>query len=238
MKSLAVACALSLCLGSAAAAQNSQNERTRSRPDYGYSGGNEILDPAKHIEAQATPIFSGPQPGEPLPSFTAVGLRGDIEGEELDPIARAAGRPHLLLFSKGANGGRLYPLLGHQLGAIMRGSGRELAMSVIFLSDTPSEITSYMGRLAGRIPEFIDVALAREGADGPGSYGIDRNMTHTIIAAKDGTVVHNLPFSQDVFYNEPHILGAIADAMGVDHETLGAWLDAGERPFPERRRRR
>ena len=199
----------------------------RPDTDYGYSGRNKIADPAEHIKSQAKPIYSGPQPGEKLLSFKAVGLRGELEGKDFDPISRAGNKPHILLFTKGATGGRISPLLGYQLGAIMKGSKQDVHMTVVHLSDDPTEVTKYMGILAGRIAEFVDIGLSKDGADGPGNYGLDRNMTHTFLIAKDGTVVHNLPFPQQVFYNEPHILGAIADVMGVDHETLGKWLDSG-----------
>jgi len=210
--------------GASAPARSKQRAK---RPDYGYSGKNKIADPAEHIKSQAKPVYSGPQPGEKLLSFKAVGLRGELEGKEFDPIAHAGDKPHILLFTKGATGGRIVPLLGHQLGAIMKASGRDMHMSVVHLSDDPTEVTKYMGKLKGRIADFVDVGFSKDGGDGPGNYGLDRNLTHTFILAKDGMVVHNLTYPQQVFYNVPHILGAISSLMGVEHETLGKWLDNG-----------
>ena len=165
-----------------------------------------------------------------------MGLRGDLEGKEFDPISRAGDKPHLLVFTKRATGGRIVPLLGYQLETIIKASKKDWHFSVIHLSDKPSEITKYMGLLKGRIPNFVDVGLSKDGESGPGSYGLDRTMTHTFIFVKDGKVAHNLVFPQQVFYNEPHILGAIADVMGADHATLSKWLDSGTRQWPGARR--
>ena len=88
-------------------------------------GTKRIADPAAHAKAMEKPIFSGPQIGEKLRSFQAVGLRGPDKGKEYDPVARAGDDMQLLLFTKGTSGGRIVPLLSRQLGAIMKGSGKE-----------------------------------------------------------------------------------------------------------------
>jgi YHS domain-containing protein len=197
----------------------------RARAGYG-SGGNKIADPAAHTKAMAKPIFSGPQKGEKLRSFKVTGLRGDHKGKEYDPVARAGDDMQLLLFTKGSSGGRIVPLLSNQLGAIMKGSGKTWRASVVHLSDDPNEISKYAAKFQGRVGGFFDMGIAKAGAAGPGSYGLDRTVTHTFLFAKKGKVVHNLVFTQQVFFNEPHLLGAIADVMGVDHKTLGKWLDS------------
>ena len=70
--------------------------------------------------------------------------------------------------------------------------------------------------------------LSKDGSDGPPAYGLDRTLTATVIVAKDGKVVHNLPYASDAFYSQPHILGAIAGAMGIDHAALRKLI--GDRP--------
>ena len=207
----------------------------RGRTDYGYSGGNKIADPAEHAKAMTKPIFSGPQKGEKLRSFEVTGLRGADRGKKYDPVARAGDDMQLLLFTKGASGGRIVPLLSHQLAAIMKGSGKTWRASVVHLSDDPNEISKYLAKFQARVGGFFDMGLAKDGAAGPGSYGLDRTVTHTFLFAKNGRVVHNLVFTQQVFFSEPHLLGAIADVMDVDHATLGKWLDAHPRRPGNRR---
>ena len=43
---------------------------------------------------------SGLQTGEKLPSFTAIGLRGDLRGKELDPVAKDGDHLHVLIFGQ------------------------------------------------------------------------------------------------------------------------------------------
>ena len=59
---------------------------------------------------------------------------------------------------------------------------------------------------------------------GPPTYGLDKNLTATVIVAKNGKVTHNLPYVGNAFYTQPHILGAIAKAMEVDHDTLRKYI--------------
>ncbi|MHC4830015.1 MAG: hypothetical protein ACYTFT_06620 [Planctomycetota bacterium] len=196
----------------------------RGRADYGKAGAARIADPAAHAKAMEKPVFSGPQKGEALRPFKAVGLRGEDKGKEYDPVARAGADMQLLLFTKGMTGGRIVPLLSNQLSAIMKGSKKTWRASVVHLSDNPNEVSKYLAKYEACIGGFFDVGLAKAGAAGPGAYGLDRTVTHTFLFAKNGKVVHNLVFTQQVLFSEPHLLGAIADVMGVDHETLGKWL--------------
>ena len=66
--------------------------------------------------------------------------------------------------------------------------------------------------------------MCKEGAAGPPAYGLDKNLTATVIVVRDGKVVHNLPYAGNAFYTQPHILGAIASAMDVDHDTLRKYI--------------
>jgi len=199
---------------------------SQERMTSGYAAGrNKIAHPDAYAKAMEKPIFSGPQKGESLLSFTVVGLHGDDKGKEYDPVARAGNDMQVLLFTKGTSGGRIVPLLSSQLDAIMKGSGKTWRASVVHLSDNPNELSPYLSKYEGRVAGFCDMGVAKEGASGPGTYGLDRTVTHTFLFAKNGKVVHNLVFPQQVLFSEPHLLGAIADVMEVDHETLGKWLD-------------
>ena len=53
----------------------------------------------------------------------------------------------------------------------------------------------------------------------------------TIILAKDGKVTHNFVFPQSMLYPDPHFLGAIAQVIGEERETVEKWLNEAE---PER----
>ena len=38
-----------------------------------------------------------------------------------------------------------------------------------------------------------------------------------------------------MLYLDPHVLGAMADVMGVEYETMSKWLDSGSKARGERR---
>ena len=201
-----------------------QNERKA----YGYGAGEiKIANPADWIKNLEKPIFSGPQPGEKVPSFAATNLRGENAGEELDPVAMAKDKLHLMFFvSKSRTFGRFLGQLRQQLQAIEGNSKQPWAMSVIVCTDDANEAEKSFAVLDQRYPKNLVVGLSKDGSAGPPAYGLDRNLTATVIVAKNGRVAHNLPYAGGAFYTQPHILGAIAGAMGVDHDTLRKLIGA------------
>jgi hypothetical protein len=195
-----------------------QNERKAGR--YG-AGEIKIANPADWIKNLEKPIFSGPQPGEKLPALATTNLRGDHAGEALDPIAMAKDKLHLMFFvSKSRTFGRFLGQLSQQLQAIEKNSNQPWAMTVIVCTDDANEAEKSFAVLDRRYPKNIVVGLSNDGSAGPPAYGLDRNLTATVIVAKNDRVEHNLPYVGGAFYTQPHILGAIAGAMEVDHDTL------------------
>ena len=218
-RQIRVAPAILLGLGLFAITVTAQDRRA-------YAAGRiEIKDPAELTKAQAEPIFSGPQAGETLPSFRVIGLSGALEGVEFDPAARAGDKLHLLIFGKEARTfGRFLGNLGRQLDTIERNSGRAWEMSFIVVNDDPNDVESKFEAVARSFPASLAAGLSVDGAEGPPAYGLNRNMTATVIVAKGGVVVHSLPYPQDGFYSDPYILGALASVMEVDHDTLRKYI--------------
>ena len=199
-----------------------------------YAGGYgqatlKIEDPAAWNKALGKPIFSGPQPGEKLPPFKAVGLSGARQGQDFDAVTLAGEKLHLLIFAKEARTfGRFLTELARQLDAIEQNSKQDWEMSFIVVNDDPSDVEKQFEAIKKRLPTTVTTGLSKDGSDGPPAYGLDRTLTATVIVAKDGKVVHNLPYASDAFYSQPHILGAIAGAMGIDHAALRKLI--GDRP--------
>ena len=218
-RQIRVAPAILLGLGLFAITVTAQDRRA-------YAAGRiEIKDPAELTKAQAEPIYSGPQAGETLPSFKVIGLSGALEGVEFDPAARAGDKLHLLIFGKEARTfGRFLGNLGRQLDTIERNSGRAWEMSFIVVNDDPNDVESKFEAVARSFPASLAAGLSVDGAEGPPAYGLNRNMTATVIVAKGGVVVHSLPYPQDGFYSDPYILGALASVMEVDHDTLQKYI--------------
>ncbi|MDG2015346.1 MAG: YHS domain-containing protein [Pirellulaceae bacterium] len=204
--------------------QSVQMQRARNRNGYDASE-IKISDPADWIKNLENPIYSGPQPGENAPAFQAINLRGEQAGHDLNPVELAGDKLHLMFFvPKSRTFGRFLGQLRQQLQAIEKNSKQTWAMSVIVCTDDANEAEKTFAVLDQRYPENLIVTLSKDGSAGPPSYGLDKNLTATVIVVKDGKVTHNLPYVGNAFYTQPHILGAIGEAMGVDHETLRKYI--------------
>ncbi|MFK7734656.1 MAG: hypothetical protein AB8B50_01425 [Pirellulaceae bacterium] len=167
-------------------------------------------------------VYSGPQPAEKLPSFKAFLLRGDsiekndVDGQKtaVDPIKLAGSEPVVLIF-------------WHQLGrpgfALLRTitqyslskTDDGLRTSVCLLTDDP-EAKKFQGAIR-LLPPKLSVSVPEGGADGPGSYGLNRNVRMTILIGKAGKVTDNFALVQpSVKVDAPKIAAAIAKALGQE----------------------
>ena len=204
-------------------AQRTGNQQTNR--GYGESE-LKIADPEDWIKALEEPIYSGPQPGEKVLPLTALNLRGGEAGQEFDPIKLAGDKLHLIFFVRESRTfGRFLGQLRKQLQTIETNSSQAWAMSVIVSTDDVNEAEKSFAILDQRYPKNLIVGLSKDGSAGPPTYGLDKNLTATVIVAKNGTVLHNLPYVGNAFYTQPHILGAVADAMKIDHATLRKYID-------------
>ena len=214
-------------------------ERSTARRQYENKRVKEVKAPDLFNKGVQNPIFSGPQPGEKLVSFQAVGYAGEHKEQMLDPIAMANNRPHLIVFQddEGASSRGLYDLSG-SLATIGRKSDVDLHVSVILLSDDPVDFEPYAGMFPALLERGVDViAFSKEGREGPGAYGLDRTVSQTFVLAKGGKVVHNLVFPKGGVYADSHVLGGIADIIGEKRETVQAWLNQETTGGREMRRR-
>ena len=201
-------------------------DRQRPRDPQKYYGPKiELKDPAEFHKSQERLVFSGPQPGERLPAFQAIALRGKQRGEVIDPIARAGGKPLLLIFQdKSVVGQKGLLLCGGALATIAEKSPQGLHVSATFLVDDPDLNKIFQYDFMDKIHSVVEMSVSRDRRDGPGAYGLNRNIPMTILLAKDGKVLHNFALKQPMLYPDPHVMGAISDAIGVKRETVAGWF--------------
>lgn len=188
----------------------------------------EVKDPAEFSELQEHAIFSGPQAGEKITAFKATGLNGEFADKEFDPIANAKGKP-LLLFFQDESGVGFRGLAGWSqvATAINERENVELHTCVIFLGDDPTKLAESTRGLRRFLGDKIIMTVSKDGRDGPGQLGLNRNVSMTALLIKDGIVNHNFAFTQPQLTADPHVLGGVADLIGTDRETLNGWLNAG-----------
>ena len=203
-----------------AAAAKRRNEN-RYRPENV-----EVKAPAEFKKVQGATLFSGPQPGEKLPPLMAKGINGETKGKTSDVIAKADGEL-LVIFLQDESGLGLRGLLGisRLLAQIREKSEQKMYISAVFLGDAPDTLENQVSRLVPHIPNGVLLTVSQEGREGPGSYGLNRNVAQTVIIAKDGKVLHNFAFTQPMLRPDPHVLGAVGEAIGVQPATLEKWLN-------------
>ncbi|MCG9131561.1 hypothetical protein J5I95_07765 [Candidatus Poribacteria bacterium] len=186
----------------------------------------EVKNPAEFKKVQGATRFSGPQPGEKLPPLKVKGINGDVKDKTYDVIAKADGHV-LVLFLQDESGLGLRGLLGvsRLLAKIAEKSKQPMLMNAVFLGDAPDALESQASKLVPHIPSEVLLSVSQDGREGPGSYGLNRNVAQTVIIAKGGKVLHNFAFTQPMLRPDPYLLGAVGEAVGVKPVTLEKWLN-------------
>ena len=185
----------------------------------------EVKDPAEFHKGQKNIVYSGPQRGEKLPSFNVTGVRGELKGKTLNPVERAGDKPAVLILQdNGVVGRKGVYLCSPVFERFAEKSKVGLHVSTTFLVDDPQSTDLFEHDFMSEIPKLVEMGVAVDGRDGPGVYGLNRNVAMTILVAKDGKVLHNFAFVQPMLYPDAHVLGAIAEAVGEKRETVSEWF--------------
>jgi hypothetical protein len=189
-----------------------------------------VEDPADFLVGD--PVYSGPQPGEKLRGFSVIPPRRNRQDDQFDPVALALGKPHILIFLDDSDIGEGIGAYAPSVLTIRKHSRSGLAASVVILAHeraTEVPFAKYGEDDPGRI--YLDtvyrIGYSPEGRDGPGAYGLNRNLPLTIlIADAEENVLHTFPFREiPPDFSNPNVLGGLADALGEDRETVASWLN-------------
>lgn len=152
------------------------------------------------------PKFSGPQPGEKAPGFRVydVALR-----QELD---LGAGGPTLLVFIHE---------LTRPAGALMRAlddygqikQGRGLRTHFVSLSEDREGAERHLPQVVKSLHLKCPMALSLDGKEGPGAYGLNRDVMLTILVARDHKVVANFAIVSPNETDAPRIKSAVDEIL-------------------------
>ena len=166
----------------------------------------------KQVEREQ--IFSGPQVEETLPAFSFRELLVDSEAGDIDLVTQAGEGPILLVFVHDANRpsiGMTRVLTGYAKSRMKDG----LTTGVIFLNDDITVAEANVKRIQHALTPGIPTGVALEGQEGPGSYGLNRNVTMTILVAKDRKVTANFALTQPSAQADlPKVLESLVAVIG------------------------
>ena len=158
------------------------------------------------------PVFSGPQVGETIPPLAAKGVFGDLAENEFDLIKQADGKPVILIF--------VHTLTRPGFGltnSIMKYAVSKdgLQCGVVFLTDDVTKTAKWMQVVKKYFSDGVTYGVSADGVEGPGSYGLNRNMTLTVLVGTKGRVTANFALVQPSLKADgPKILKAIVDVTG------------------------
>ena len=160
------------------------------------------------------PIFSGPQVGEKLPPMNVKGVIGDHSSKEFELIELAGEKPVFVVFVHA----RTRPAFG-LTNAMMRYAATRkkdgLTSGVVFLTHDATSTEKWMNVVQKNFPKNIELGISPDGQEGPGAYGLNRNVTLTILVGKEGKVTANFALVQpSMQVDGPKILRAIVAAVG------------------------
>ncbi len=170
--------------------------------------------PAPSNEANTEQVYSGPQVGETLSPFTVRGVFDDDAGRELDFVTEAAGRPIVLVFVHDVN--RPSIALTRALTTYTSGRAADgLTTGVVWLDADATEAENTLKRVRHALAPKARVGVSPEGAEGPGSYGLNRDVTLTVLIGKEGKVTANFALVQPSLQADlPKILDEVVKVVG------------------------
>lgn len=164
-------------------------------------------------------VFSGPQPGEKIKPFKVLLIKAG-QPKELEIVKDDDEGTTLICFvHKLSNDDRI--LFGLGLVDFYASQHKDLTSHFVLLSDDRPKITTMLQNWA-RGPLFTKslVSVSMDGAEGPGYYGLNRNVAMTVLVAKENKVVSNLVFEAPNQRDLETIMAAVAKSLGKPKPTL------------------
>lgn len=159
-------------------------------------------------------LFSGPQVGEKLPPFKVKGVFDDVAGKDLDFVTKADGKPLVLVFVHDANRPSI-AMTRILTTYTMTRTKDGLNTGVVWLADDATEAESALKRMRHALAKDAPIGIAQGGKEGPGSYGLNRNVTLTILVGKDNKVSANFALVQPSLQADlPKILREVVKVAG------------------------
>lgn len=173
-----------------------------------------VLMVARLASAADEPVFSGPQAGEKLAKFKVRGVFDADAGKELDFVAAAAGKPIVLVFVHDVNRqsiGMTRVLTQYTVSRAKDG----LATGVVWLDDDVTAAEAMLKRVRHALAPNAPTGISVDGREGPGSYGLNRNVMLTILIGKDDKVTANYALIQPSLQADlPKVLQSVVDVAG------------------------
>lgn len=162
----------------------------------------------------ADPVFSGPQVDEKLPAFKVRGVFDAEAGKEFDFVTQADGKPIVLIFVHDLN--RQSISVVRVLSSYTTSRAKDgLHTGVIWLDADATEAENTLKRIKHALTPGAPIGISLDGKEGPGAYGLNRNVQLTVLVAKDNKVTANFALVQPSLQADlPKMLEAVVKVAG------------------------
>jgi len=201
----------------------------------------DVDEQAAEQDNQAEEVLSGPQPGEALPALKVLGVYDADAGQELDFVSQAHDGPILLIFVHQVT----RPSVGlTRVLAKYAASRKEdgLTAGIVWLTDDRGEAEAYLLRARQSLGFEVPVGISLDGAEGPGTYGLNRDVALTILAANEGRVTASYALVQPDLTDAMPVIKQVVALLGGEMPRLEDLLPprrpAGQDSRPQRPRAR
>jgi hypothetical protein len=138
----------------------------------------------------------------------------DAAGKELDFVTAAGGKPIVLVFVHQVN----RPVIGLTRALTEYTFSRAkdgLATGIVWLDNDATEAENTLKRVRNALPQGVPVGISPDGIEGPGSYGLNRNVSLTILVGNKNLVTANFALVQpSVEADLPKIFAEIVRLIG------------------------
>jgi hypothetical protein len=162
----------------------------------------------------ADDVFSGPQVNEKLHAFKVRGVLDDNAGKEIDFVTQAGDKPIVLVFVHDVNRQSISVVRVLSSYTVSRAKDG-LATGVVWLDADPTEAEATLERIKHALTPKAPTGISLDGREGPGSYGLNRNVQLTVLVGKEGKVTANFALVQPSLQADvPKMLEAIVKVAG------------------------
>jgi hypothetical protein len=157
-----------------------------------------LLLSGSSVIAADKPVFSGPQVGEKLPPLKIKGVYGKDAGKDLALVKLAEGKPTVLIFMHKLTR-PAFATLNTILNYSATQKSKKVFTAMVLLTDDATAGEAQLKRLQRYLQskqKSTRIGFSPDGKEGPGAYGLNRNVTLTILVANKGKVTANYALVQ------------------------------------------
>ncbi len=169
----------------------------------------------------AADVTSGPQVGDKIGDFKALGFSGPEAGKEFQFLTQTKGQATLVIFVHKITRPALQFLRPVDEFAAQQ---EKLSAHVVWLTGDKGdkdETKAFLERAKNSLNLQTPMSICLEGNSGPAAYGLNDMTTITVLVVKEGKVVANFAYADPNATVAREVIRAVAKALGKEAPKKG-----------------